>query len=148
MNGFKRPESVLVIVYTRTGKVLLMRRKDRPGFWQSVTGSMKWDERDPVVTGRRELKEETGLNTDDGLRDWRKTYRFEIMPQWQHRYAPGTRENVEHLFSLELAEEGIVTLNPAEHVEYEWLPLSEAEKRATSWTNRDAIHLLRHAREG
>ena len=52
MNGFKRPESVLVIVYTRTGKVLLMHRKDRPGFWQSVTGSMKWDERDPVVTAQ------------------------------------------------------------------------------------------------
>lgn len=148
MNAFKRPESVLVIVYTRTGKVLLMRRKDRPGFWQSVTGSMKWDERDPVVTARREIKEETGLNTDDGMRDWGKTYRFEIMPQWQHRYAPGTRENVEHLFSLELAEEAIVTLNPAEHVEYEWLLLSEAEKRVTSWTNRDAIHLLRHAHEG
>ncbi|MFQ5756707.1 MAG: dihydroneopterin triphosphate diphosphatase [Acidiferrobacterales bacterium] len=148
MNGFKRPESVLVIVYTRTGKVLLMRRKDRPGFWQSVTGSMKWHEREPAVTACRELKEETGLNTDDGLRDWGKTYRFEIMPQWQHCYPPGTRENLEHLFSLELAEEAIVTLNPAEHVEYEWLSVSEAEKRATSWTNRDAIHLLRHAHEG
>lgn len=146
MNGFKRPESVLIVVYTRTGKVLLIRRKDRPAFWQSVTGSMKWDEHDPAVTACRELMEETGLSANDGLRDWEKNYRFEIMPQWRRRYAPGTSENLEHVFSLELADEATVTLNPAEHVEFEWLPFSEAEERATSWSNRDAIHLLRDSR--
>ena len=30
---FKRPESVLVVVYTRSGKVLLLRRADHPEFW-------------------------------------------------------------------------------------------------------------------
>jgi dATP pyrophosphohydrolase len=145
MNAYKRPESVLVIVYTCTGKVLVMRRKDKPAFWQSVTGSMKWDEGAPEVTARRELKEETGLAVTDGLRDWDKTYRFKIMPQWMHRYAPGTHDNTEHLFSLELPNETAVTLNPNEHVEFAWLSFDDARQRVTSWTNREAIELVQKA---
>lgn len=146
MNRYKRPESVLVVVYTRTGKVLLMRRKDKPGFWQSVTGSMKWDEQTAEITARRELKEETGLTATNGLRNWRKTYRFKIMPQWSHRYAPGTRENVEHFLSLELPSETAVTLNPSEHIEFAWLSFDDALQRVTSWTNREAIELIQKAR--
>ncbi|MFQ6022466.1 MAG: dihydroneopterin triphosphate diphosphatase [Acidiferrobacterales bacterium] len=145
MNGYKRPESVLVVVHTATGKVLVMRRRDKPEFWQSVTGSMRWDEDAPVITARRELKEETGLTISGGLRDWDKTYRFKIMSQWAHRYAPGTCENVEHLFSLELPGEATVTLNPNEHVEFAWLSFDEALTRVTSWTNREAIELVQKA---
>ena len=58
---FKRPESVLVVVYTRTGKVLLLRRADHPEFWQSVTGSMEWGDEQPAETAVRELREETGI---------------------------------------------------------------------------------------
>ncbi len=145
MNAYKRPESVLVVVYTLTGKVLVMRRKDKPGFWQSVTGSMKWDESAPEVAARRELREETGLAVTDGLRDWGKSYRFKIMPQWMHRYAPGTHHNTEHLFSLELPNEIAVTLSPKEHVEFAWLSFDAARQRVTSWTNREAIELVQKA---
>jgi dATP pyrophosphohydrolase len=143
---YKRPESVLVVVYTRAGKVLLLRRKDRPTFWQSVTGSMNWDEDDRTVTARRELEEETGLTDTATLRDWRRTYRFSIPPPWSERFAPGTRENVEHMFSLELDDETAITLNPQEHVEFAWLPYDEALKRVSSWTNREAIELVQQAR--
>lgn len=146
MKGFKRPESVLVVVYTATGKVLLMRRKDKPGFWQSVTGSMRWDEHSPEITAQRELKEETGLSGANGLHDWGKTYRFNIPPHWAQRYAPGTRENVEHFFSLELPDEAAITLNPDEHVEFAWFPFDEALVRVTSWTNREAIQLVQEAK--
>ena len=37
---FKRPESILVVIYTRHGDVLLMERTRPAGFWQSVTGSL------------------------------------------------------------------------------------------------------------
>lgn len=138
------------MVYTRTGKVLLLRRADKPppAFWQSVTGSMRWDEDQPEITARRELREETDLAVTDGLRSWDKTYRFKIMPQWAHRYAPGTEENLEHVFSLEIPAETTITLNPAEHAEFIWLPFSEALQQVTSWTNREAIELIQaaHAR--
>lgn len=132
-----------MVVYTRAGKVLLLRRKDRPAFWQSVTGSMNWDEQDRAVTARRELEEETGLTETASLRDWHRTYRFTIPPPWSERFAPGTLENVEHMFSLELGEEIAVTLNPQEHVEFVWLAFDEALKRVSSWTNREAIELVR-----
>jgi RES domain-containing protein len=39
-------------------------------------------------------------------------------------------------------ERRLIRLNPAEHLEYEWLPAHRAAARATSWTNRDAIRRL------
>ena len=71
MSGtFKRPESVLVVVHTGDGRFLMLRRRAPAGFWQSVTGSLRWDEHDPAVAARRELREETGLEAGPELRDW------------------------------------------------------------------------------
>ncbi len=142
MSKHKRPESVLVVVYTRAGTVLLLRRADKTGWWQSVTGSMRWDESDPEVTACRELSEETGLVVNDGLRNWEKTFRFQILPQWAHRYRSETKENLERMFSLELPEEVMITVNAVEHAAYVWLPFAEASQRVTSWTNREAIDLI------
>jgi dATP pyrophosphohydrolase len=36
---YKRPVSVLVVIHTPALDVLLIERADKPGFWQSVTGS-------------------------------------------------------------------------------------------------------------
>ena len=38
---YKIPVSVLVVVYTPELRVLLLERADKPGFWQSVTGSQE-----------------------------------------------------------------------------------------------------------
>ena len=78
---FKRPESVLVVVYTRTGKVLLLKRADDPDFWQSVTGSLLWEETEPRQAAARELREETGLRAAEGLRDLQLTHRYPILPK-------------------------------------------------------------------
>src|SRR5713226_8893801 len=138
---YKRPESVLVVVYTRTGKVLMLRRADHPEFWQSVTGSLEWDDANLLATAKRELQEETGLMADR-LRDWGKTNRYLIFPQWRYKYAPGVTENTEHVFSLEVPAETAIILNPAEHGEYQWMGFEEAAEKATSWSNRDAILAL------
>ena len=37
---FKIPRSVLVVIHTPALDVLLIERADRPGLWQSVTGSL------------------------------------------------------------------------------------------------------------
>ncbi len=140
---FKRPESVLVVVHTGTGKVLLLRRADQPDFWQSVTGSMEWGDEQPAETAARELNEETGIAVTPGqLTDWHLQQRYEIFPQFRSRYAPGVRENTEHFFSLELPEEQAISVSPGEHLEYVWVSFDEAIARVFSWTNRDALRQI------
>lgn len=134
---YKRPESVLVVVYTRAGEVLMLRRREPPGFWQSVTGSLRWDEA-PAEAARRELEEETGLDPS-GLEDCGRSNRYPIVPPWRRRYAPEAGENLEHVFRLGLEQACEIALNPREHVEYAWLTKAEAVRRAGSYTNREAI---------
>ena len=142
---WKRPESVLVVVYTRSGKVLLLQRADNPAFWQSVTGSMNWEETAPSMAASRELREETGLEAADRLQDLELVYRYPILPQWRLRYAPEVQENTEHVFSFEPVAETMVTLNPAEHSQCAWFSFNEAAQKVASWTNRAVILKLAEA---
>ncbi len=138
----KRPESVLVVVYTRTGKVLLLRRAGTHQ-WQSMTGSLKWEESNPWDAARRELYEETGLKSTEGLRDLQHRSRYPILPAWRQCYALEVQENTEHAFALELPAEILISVNPAEHVEYGWFPFEEAAEKVFSWTNREVILRLK-----
>ena len=136
---YKRPESVLVLVYTSGGDVLLLRRLRPADFWQSVTGSLEWEETDPRDTAQRELAEEIGLTAAVDIIDCGVTNRFVIKPEWRRRYAPDVQENVEYVYRVELPARTPVTLNPAEHTEHQWLPRDTAAAKVFSWTNRDAI---------
>lgn len=135
---FKRPESVLIVVFTEAGEVLLLKRRDHPDFWQSVTGSLRWGESAPAAACR-ELREETGLEAGRALVDRQRQVNFEIIETWRHRYAPGVRHNREYLFSLALSERRPVRIDPREHVAYTWCPRAEAADKVWSWSNRDAI---------
>ncbi len=135
---YKRPESVLVVVHTRAGEVLMLRRTQPAGFWQSVTGSLEWGE-SPRHAAERELREETGLLAAGRLVDCRRQVRFPIVRAWRRRYAPDVRFNLEHQFRLELPGRRLIRLDPREHREYRWLPKERAARLASSWTNRDAI---------
>ena len=131
--------SVLVVVHTPELQVLLLERRDHPGFWQSVTGSQNPGEA-LHETAAREVREETGLDAKAfTLTDWRKQNVYEIYAVWRHRYAPGTTHNTEHVFSLSLPQAIPVTLSPREHSQYQWLPWREAAAKVFSWSNRDAI---------
>jgi dATP pyrophosphohydrolase len=136
----KRPESVLVVVFTRERECLLLERADPKGFWQSVTGSLRWDET-PAECAARELKEETGLDST-GLRAAGVQRDFPILPAWRGRYAPGVSINREHLWYLELPAREPIRLQPREHVAYAWLPLDLAIAKVSSWTNREALERL------
>ena len=69
---FKRPESVLVVIYTQAGDALLLQRVRPawPEFWQSVTGRWHWAEQVPRDAARRELHEETGIQMETGWHDF------------------------------------------------------------------------------
>jgi len=138
---YKRPESVLIVVHTPEFECLLLERVVPAGFWQSVTGSLRWGET-PAQAAARELSEETGL---DPLRleDARVTRRFAIAPEWRARYAPDVTENIEHRWYLSVPSAVPIALNRAEHSAYRWLPLDDAIGRASSWTNREALEALR-----
>jgi dATP pyrophosphohydrolase len=146
-NPHKRPESVLVVVYTRGGKVLLLKRVDHADFWQSVTGSMNWDEHDPRAAAARELHEETGIAVaPEALRDLGLVQHYPILPEWRYRYAPGVSHNTERAFALELPEEIPLVSHP-EHCAYGWFEFAAAAAKAASWTNRAAIeHIARSLR--
>jgi dATP pyrophosphohydrolase len=143
---FKRPESVLVVVHTPELDCLLLERVEPRGFWQSVTGSLRWAE-SPAECAARELTEETGLEPL-GLRDAHVQRSFPILPAWRARYAPDVASNTEHLWYLEVPEVRAVRIEPSEHVAYLWLPVDGAIEKVASWTNREALQRLKdsHAR--
>jgi dATP pyrophosphohydrolase len=139
--AYKRPESVLVVIFTLRGEVLMLRRTRPRDFWQSVTGSLGWGE-SALGAARRELYEETGIMAGGGLIDLQRSVTFPILPAWRSRYAPSAHSNREHWFALPLAYRRIPRLNADEHTAFRWLPWREAEHLAASWSNRDAIHGL------
>ena len=139
----KHPVSVLVLVHTSALEVLLLERVTRPGWWQSVTGSLDAPEEPPAAAALREVREETGIVAEPrALERWNLLYTFEIYPQWRHRFAAGTTHNTEHVFSLELPGRAQVTLAQDEHRASRWLPWREAAAECFSWSNRDAIRIL------
>ena len=145
---YKIPESVLVVVHTVDLEVLLIERADKPGFWQSVTGSKDTVEEDLEQTAVREVAEETGIVIGsaavppENLHDWGLANVYEIYPVWRHRYAPGVVHNTEHVFGLRVPRDCTVTLAPREHTRFEWLPWREAADRCFSSSNAEAILLL------
>lgn len=162
---FKIPLSVLVVIHTQDLQVLLLERADKPGFWQSVTGSVDAENEPLVQTCVREVREETGIvigsslqspqpslqpspvATGEGvgqvplnnLTDWQLENIYEIYPVWRHRYAPGVTHNTEHVFGLRVPRDVRITLSPREHLRYEWLPLHEAADKCFSPSNAEAI---------
>jgi len=148
---YKIPESVLVVIHTAELDVLLIERADKPGYWQSVTGSKDAADEPLVETAVREVFEETGIVVSDecgsasnavpmrNLRDWHLSNIYEIYPVWRHRYAPGVTKNTEHVFGLLVPRDIPITLAPREHVDYMWLPYREAADKCFSPSNAEAV---------
>jgi dATP pyrophosphohydrolase len=155
---YKIPESVLVVIHTNDLDVLLIERADKPGYWQSVTGSKDALDEPLIDTAVREVWEETGIRIAErsggdspnavplaNLCDWRLSNVYEIYPVWRYRYAPGITKNTEHVFGLLVPREIPVTLAPREHTNHIWLPYREAADRCFSPSNAEAIlQLPRH----
>jgi len=142
---YKIPQSVLVVIHTPDRQVLLIERADKPGFWQSVTGSKDRLDEPFEQTCVREVEEETGIDIGSAavpraaLRDWALRNVYEIYPVWRHRYASGVTHNTEHVFGLTVPTGTPVQLNPREHLRFGWWPWREAADRCFSPSNAEAI---------
>jgi dihydroneopterin triphosphate diphosphatase len=142
---YKIPESVLVVIYTPQREVLLMERADRPGYWQSVTGSKDRIDEPLTETCVREVEEETGIRIGDpitplsALCDWGLENIYEIYPVWRHRYEPGVTLNTEHVYGLAVPRGIEIRLAPREHLQHVWLPWREAADLCFSPSNAEAI---------
>ena len=142
---YKIPLSVLVVIHSPQGDVLLIERARQPGFWQSVTGSKDTEDEPWEDTAAREVLEETGIAVGTpevprgALVDWALENVYEIYPVWRHRYAPGVTHNTERVFGLCVPRHIPVTLAPREHTQHVWLPWREAADRCFSPSNAEAI---------
>ena len=136
---FKRPESVLVVLYDQHHRVLVLQRKDDPDFWQSVTGTLEQGEV-PIETAYREVAEETGYIMDadkQPIINCNTTNQYTIRKRWQHRYPPGITTNKEHVFLARVDSRQRPVLT--EHLAFAWLDKGEAIDRLWSPSNRDAV---------
>ncbi len=119
-----------------------MERADKPGFWQSVTGSLDRVDEPLHETCRREVMEETGIDVAAAghqLLDWVLSNVYELYPVWRSRYAPGVTHNTEHVFGLRVPAGTPVRLNPREHLAWQWLPWRAAADACFSPSNAEAI---------
>ena len=144
----KIPESVLVVIHRAGLEVLLIERADRPGYWQSVTGSKDRIDEPLALVAQREVAEETGIVVGTPevpaahLLDWQQRNEYEIFAAWRHRYSAGVTHNTEHVYSLLVPRDIAVTLAPREHLRHVWLPWQEAAGRCFSPSNAQAIRDL------
>lgn len=141
---YKIPQSVLVVIYTPSGQVLLIRRADA-GTWQSVTGSKDTLDEDWADTAVREVREETGIDARHPscqMQDWQLENVYDIYPAWRWRYHPEVSRNTERVFGLRVPEPGPVTLSPAEHTDWQWLHWQAAADQCFSASNAEAILML------
>ncbi|HGJ5875421.1 MAG TPA: dihydroneopterin triphosphate diphosphatase [Arsenophonus sp.] len=137
---YKRPESILVVVYVPSSRqVLMLQRRDDPDFWQSVTGNLE-DNETPREAALREVQEEIGIDIIKQhleLVDLQRSLYFDIFLKFRYRYAPGVTQCKEHWFSLALPQEQDFLL--IEHLAFRWLPTAQAAALTKSWSNRQAI---------
>lgn len=137
--GFKRPESVLVVLYNQYNEVLVLQRDDDPFFWQSVTGSLE-DNESPIQTALREVGEETGIDLSVSpllISDCRRVNQYVIREDWRHRYAQGVSTNFEYVFCACVPKGSKIVLT--EHLQYLWLDKVSAIEKVWSNTNKEAI---------
>jgi dihydroneopterin triphosphate diphosphatase len=141
-SSHKIPRSVLVVIHTPQAQVLLIERAGEQGqptgVWQSVTGSLDFEDEPWLACAAREVLEETGLDVKASghvLTDWQMENTYDIWPHYLYR-------NTERVLGLCIPALVQVQLAPREHVAQIWLPWAQAAAKVRSASNAAAIEQL------
>lgn len=127
------PARSVSVAVTRQRKVLLLlRTRERGGFWQIVTGKVEEGE-SAEQAARRELEEETGQKLEVVELGYRHSFAL------AEKLPPVLYE--ESAFATRWEDERPVRLRPDEHLAYEWVDLEEALRRQPYPGLRRAVEL-------
>jgi len=122
---------VQVVVFTRRPRlqVLVLRRPPERGhIWQPVTGNVDASDSSLDEAARRELAEETGIDTFVDLTNTGHDFTFR----------KGPVQFVERVIGVETDGPVAVTLS-SEHVEFAWLTPDDALRRIEWDTNKQGV---------
>jgi 8-oxo-dGTP pyrophosphatase MutT (NUDIX family) len=146
------PRDVAIHLFRRTPEgirfLMLRRRPERGGFWQGVTGAPLPGESD-VEAAIREVREETGYDVRERLRELGTRYDHAVRPEtaerWASLYGPGVTSIPVVTFGAEVAAPSSPVLDPVEHDDFAWCTY-EAAYALLDWpVETDALPGRRHA---
>lgn len=113
-------------------RVLLLQVPARPGdhdaFWQPVTGGIKGNET-PLQACLREVAEETGLRLDSG--------NVKVVVDGFDVVINQSLTVRKVVYAVQVSETSGTTLNPDEHQDARWVPVSEVEGWLLWESNRE-----------
>ena len=142
MKPYKIPESVLVVIHTADLQVLLIERADRPGYWQSVTGSLDAADEPLPDAAARELFEETGLT---GIALGEPVWSHDFTVEWDAA-DHDTGHAVFYTATVDPFEPSNSNWTEDEHVdvlEHRWWSLAELLATTEAYEPRELINLVR-----
>lgn len=125
-----RQIKVGVIIRNKKKVLILKRNEIDGGFWQTVTGSVEYNE-ELEQTIYRETLEETGLHG--------KSSYPEILHSFIWR--KGKEEVIELVFSLQVTDDKVKLSN--EHIEYRWTSIDKAIEMVKMENNKIALRNLK-----
>ena len=145
MGGLRRPESILLLVYTDDLEVLLLKR--RRAVRRSGSRSRVHSIRAKCPGTRPRVNcstEETGIDAADALIDIGQARTFTIDPALARPLSRGCDpKTVEHEWRLCLPCADPVVIDPGEHsARSDGARLTIAIDAVWSWTNKEALEAL------
>lgn len=128
MEGRHRKVQVTLAALAPSGEwnfLIFKTNKQRGQFWQNVTGSV--DEGETYEEAAlREAQEESGLDINHIV----DIQSLALVEQFADRYKKKVEE---HAYLIVLDEQWKPTLDPHEHEDWKWVPISELSPTIVEW---------------
>jgi lipoyl(octanoyl) transferase len=130
---------VKVVVHDSDRVLLLHRRLERGNFWQPITGSIE-DGESPLITARREIIEETGVNGEPAPLGLTQSFMIESAYLASRYTSPIIASEVG--FTARLDSSQPIRLDPSEHDEYGWFTFPQAYDKIQWTDDREALEIV------